>query len=116
MPAGVAPAGSETGELGSSVRFPPFTAKAPTAPTSALVHVQRPTVVAQAGVNGADAPGVADRRAAEERQGPVGRDGVTGDLTRSGVHREQELAVVGDLDPTRRRLVVRERTRPNRRQ
>ena len=47
----------------------------------ALVHVQRPTVVAQAGVNGADAPSSADGRAAEEGQGPVGRDGVTGDLT-----------------------------------
>src|SRR6202051_2522277 len=32
MPAGVAPAGSGVGEPGSSVRFPPFTAKAPTAP------------------------------------------------------------------------------------
>src|SRR3984957_18515708 len=32
MPAGVAPAGSGVGEPGISVRFPPFTAKAPTAP------------------------------------------------------------------------------------
>src|SRR5271170_6055195 len=32
MPAGVAPVGSNAGELGSSVRLPPLTAKAPTAP------------------------------------------------------------------------------------
>src|SRR2546427_5276857 len=32
MPAGVAPAGSEVRELVSSVRLPPVTAKAPTAP------------------------------------------------------------------------------------
>jgi hypothetical protein len=32
MPAGVAPAGSEVGDPASSVRFPPSTAKAPTAP------------------------------------------------------------------------------------
>ena len=32
MPAGVAPAGSDVGEPGSSVRLPPLTAKAPTAP------------------------------------------------------------------------------------
>src|SRR6266487_6361926 len=32
MPAGVAPAGSETGEVASSARSPPVTAKTPTAP------------------------------------------------------------------------------------
>ena len=32
MPAGVAPAGSEVGELVSSVRSPPLTANAPTLP------------------------------------------------------------------------------------
>ena len=32
MPPGVAPAGSDVGELGSSVRLPPFTAKVPIAP------------------------------------------------------------------------------------
>jgi hypothetical protein len=32
MPAGVAPVGSEVGELDSSVRLPPLTANAPTAP------------------------------------------------------------------------------------
>src|ERR1700722_1126244 len=32
MPAGVAPAGSEVGEVASSVRLPPLTANAPTAP------------------------------------------------------------------------------------
>src|SRR5580704_18093626 len=33
MPAGVAPAGSEVGEVASSVRLPPLTANVPTAPT-----------------------------------------------------------------------------------
>ena len=49
MPAGVAPVGSETGELGSSVRFPPFTAKAATASTrlSSTYSVRRKDGVAR---------------------------------------------------------------------
>ena len=77
----MAPAGSGTGRARKLGEVPAVHGELTHGADSALVHVQRPAVVAQAGVNGTDAPGVADRRAAQERQGPVGRDGVTGDLT-----------------------------------
>ena len=39
---------------------------------------------------------------------------IAGDRWHRGIHREQELAVVGDLNPTWRRLFVRERRVANR--
>jgi hypothetical protein len=83
---------------------------------AALVDIKRPAIGAQAGVNCANAPGRTDRSAAEQDQGPVRCDPVAGNITRRGVHREQELAVVADLDPARGGLGVSERRSPDRRQ
>ena len=49
MPAGVAPTGSLTGELGSSVRLPPETAKMPTEPILlSSTYRQRPLGLSRA--------------------------------------------------------------------
>ena len=73
-------------------------------------------VGAQPGVDRAHAGLIANLRRAEQSQRAIRGDRVTRDAARGGVHREQELTVVGDLDPARRRLEIRERRRADRRQ
>ena len=109
MPAGVAPAGSEVGEVASSVRLPPLTANVPTAPILlSSTYRKRPSGLSRAST--APTPPVsADGGAAQQGQRAVGGDLVTGDLAGSGVHGEQELAVMGDLHPARRGLAIGER-------
>jgi hypothetical protein len=51
MPAGVAPAGSEVGEVASSVRLPPLTANAPPGP---IVQQSGSRPLAQGGEPGCD--------------------------------------------------------------
>lgn len=75
---------------------------------SALIDVQRPTVRAQPGVDRADACLRADLGGAQQRQRAVRGDRVARDAARSRVDREQELAVVADLDPAWRCLPIGE--------
>jgi hypothetical protein len=80
----------------------------------ALVGIQEAAVRAQPGV---DRPGTgAAGRSADRKQGQraVGGDVIGGNRAGCGVHGEQELAVVGDLDPARGHLVIRERGAVNR--
>lgn len=79
MPAGVAPVGSDVGEPGSSARFPPLTAKEPTAPILlSSTNSVRPSGLRRAST--APTPPVrADRRAAEQRQRTATGDRVTRD-------------------------------------
>ena len=82
IPAGVAPAGSATGELGSSVRVPPLLmAKAPTVSTRlSFTYSVRPSGLTLGSVR-ANPGRAADNGAADERQGPVRCDLVARDLT-----------------------------------
>src|SRR6266700_5074821 len=82
----------------------------------ALIDKQGAAVGAEAGVDRADAAGGADRRAAQQGQRPAGGDRVAGDGAGSGVHGEQEPAVMADLNPARGRLQVREGGGADRRQ
>ena len=106
MPAGVAPAGSGVEELASSVRLPPLTANAPTAPILLSSTNRVWPSGAEAGVDRADAAGGADRCAAEQGQRPAGGDRVAGDGAGAGVHGGS--ARHGDLHPARSGLQIGE--------
>jgi hypothetical protein len=75
----------------------------------ALVDEQVGTVLAEAGVNRAQAAGGANLCIGQQGQRAGWGDRVTGDRAGRGVHGERELAVLGALYPARSGLVIRER-------
>src|SRR2546429_7793869 len=99
MPAGVAPAGSKVGELGSSVRVPPLTANTATAP-ALLSSTNRVPPSGLRRASTAPTPpagpaGVLPRRVSA----PPGGVGERGDVPGSGVPGDRNWAALGVFPP-----------------
>ena len=100
MPNGLAPDGIAVGDDASSVRLPPSTANAPIASPSSTRNSVEPSGDSRA----SNAPAPVNEVLPSSVSVPSGRDRVAGDAAGTGVDGEQELPVVADLDPARRRL------------
>src|SRR5579859_209515 len=69
---------------------------------------ERPTFGAETSILRTKAGRMVEGGAAEQRERAVGGDRVPRNARDSGVHGKEEMAIMADLDPTRRRLEVRE--------
>jgi hypothetical protein len=86
-------------------------------PAACVDHPERVTCRVEASVLGRQRDRAwLERCAAKQGKGAIGGDRVPGDAGHGRIHREENLAVVADLDPAGRRLIVRERRGPDGRQ